>query len=58
MKDVDFFGFSMQMHSMSPDQKLLFLKELVDNMQKNYEKSDFIVTYQEELEQKLEEGYI
>ena len=57
MKDVDFIDYSMQMHSMSPDQKLLFLKELVDSMQKNYEKPSFIVTSQEELEQKLEESF-
>ena len=57
MKDVDFIGYSMQMHSMSPDQKLLFLKELVGSMQKNYKKPDFIVTSQEELEQKLEESF-
>ena len=36
--------------------ELLFLKELVDSMQKNYEKPSFIVTSQEELEQKLEES--
>ena len=41
---------------MSPDQKLLFVKELVDSMQKNYKKPGFIVTSQEELEQKLEES--
>ena len=57
MKDVDFIDYSMQMHSMSPEQKLLFLKELVDSMQKNYKKPSFIVTSQEELEQKLEEGF-
>lgn len=37
--------------------ELLFLKELVDSMQKNYEKPSFIVTSQEELEQKLEESF-
>ena len=52
MKDVDFIDYSMQMHSMSPEQKLLFLKELVDSMQKNYKKPGFI-----ELEQKLEESF-
>lgn len=57
MKDADFIDYSMQMHSMSPDQKLLFLKELVDSMQKNYKKPGFIVTSQEELEQKLEESF-
>jgi hypothetical protein len=57
MKDADFIDYSMQMHSMSPDQKLLFLKELVGSMQKNYEKPSFIVTSQEELEQKLEESF-
>lgn len=57
MKDAGFIDYSMQMHSMSPDQKLLFLKELVDSMQKNYEKPSFIVTSQEELEQKLEESF-
>ena len=57
MKDVDFIDYSMQMHSMSPEQKFLFLKELADSMQKNYKKPDFIVTSQEELEQKLEEGF-
>lgn len=56
MKDEDFIGYSMQMHSMSPEQKLLFLKELVDSMQKKYKKPSFIVTSQEELEQKLEES--
>ena len=56
MKDEDFIGYSIQMHSMSPEQKLLFLKELVDSMQKNYKKPCFIVTSQEELEQKLEES--
>lgn len=57
MKDVDFINYSMQMHSMSPEQKLLFLKELVDSMQKHYKKPGFIVTSQEELEQKLEESF-
>lgn len=57
MKDADFIDYSMQMYSMSSEQKLLFLKELVDSMQKNYEKPSFIVTSQEELEQKLEESF-
>ena len=57
MKDEDFINYSMQMHSMSPEQKLIYLKELVDSMQKNYEKPGFIVTSQEELDQKLEEGF-
>ena len=57
MKDADFIDYSIQMHSMSPEQKLLFLKELVDSMQKNYKKPGFIVTSQEELEQKLEESF-
>ena len=33
------------------------MKELVDSMQKNYKKPGFIVTSQEELEQKLEESF-
>ena len=57
MKDDDFINYSMQMHSMSPEQKLIFLKGLVDSMQQNYKKPSFIVTSQEELEQKLEEGF-
>ena len=54
MKDEVFIDYSMQMHSMSPEQKLLFLKELVDSMQKNYKKPGFIVTSQEELKQKTD----
>lgn len=57
MKDDDFINYCMEMHSMSPEQKLIFLKELVDSMQQNYKKPSFIVTSQEELEQKLEEGF-
>lgn len=57
MKDEDFINYCMVMHSMSPEQKLIYLKELVDSMQKNYEKPGFIVTSQEELDQKLEEGF-
>ena len=57
MKDEDFINYCMKMHSMSPEQKLSYLKELMDSMQKNYEKPGFIVTSQEELDQKLEEGF-
>ena len=57
MKDEDFIDYSMKIHCMTPDQKLLYLKELVDSMQENYEKPRFIVTSQEELDQKLEDGY-
>ena len=56
MKDEDYIDYSMKMHCMTPDQKLLYLKELVDSMQKDYKKPRFIVTSVEELEQKLEEG--
>ena len=56
MKDEDFIDYSMKIHCMTPDQKLLYLKELVDSMQKDYKKPRFIVTSVEELEQKLEEG--
>ncbi|MBB5226859.1 hypothetical protein DYE50_01645 [Treponema ruminis] len=57
MKDDDFIGYSMEMHYMTPDQKVLYLKELVDSMQKDYKKPRFIVTSVEELEQKLDEGF-
>lgn len=56
MEDEDYIDYSMKMHCMTPDQKLLYLKELVDSMQKDYKKPRFIVTSVEELEQKLEEG--
>ena len=56
MEDEDYIGYSMEMHCMTPDQKLLYLKELVDSMQKDYKKPGFIVTSVEELEQKLDEG--
>ena len=56
MKDEDYIDYSMKMYYMTPDQKLLYLKELVDSMQKDYKKPGFIVTSVEELEQKLEEG--
>ena len=56
MEDEDYIGYSMEMHCMTPDQKLLYLKELVDSMQKDYKKTGFIVTSVEELEQKLDEG--
>lgn len=56
MKDEDYIDYSMKMHCMTLDQKLLYLKELVDSMQKDYKKPRFIVTSVEELEQKLEEG--
>ena len=57
MEDEDYIDYSMKMHCMTPDQKLLYLKELVDSMQKDYKKPRFIVTSVEELEQKLEEGF-
>ncbi len=57
MKDEDFINYCIEMHYMTPEQKLIYLKELVDSMQKNYEKPSFIVTSQEELDQKLEEGF-
>lgn len=57
MKDEDYIGYNMEMYSMTPDQKLLYLKELVDSMQKDYKKPRFIVTSAEELEQKFEEGF-
>ena len=57
MKDEDYIDYSMKMHCMTLDQKLLYLKELVDSMQKDYKKPRFIVTSVEELEQKLEEGF-
>ena len=56
MKDDDYIDYSMKMHCMTPDQKLLYLKELVDRMQKDYKKPGFIFSSVEELEQKLEEG--
>jgi hypothetical protein len=28
MEDEDYIGYSMEMHCMTPDQKLLYLKEL------------------------------
>ena len=57
MKDEDYIDYSMKMYYMTPDQKLLYLKELVDSMQKDYKKPRFIVTSVEELEQKLDEGF-
>lgn len=36
MKDADFIDYSMQMHSMSPDQKLLFLKELEQKLEESF----------------------
>ena len=57
MTNEAFIDYCMEMHCLSPEQKLLYLKELVDSMQENYEKPRFIVTSGEELYQKLEEGY-
>ena len=56
MTDEEFIDYSMSMHYLTPDQKLIYLKELVNSMQKDYVKPSFIVTSEEELNQKLEEG--
>ena len=56
MTDEEFIDYSMSMHYLTPDQKLIYLKELVNSMQKDYVKPRFIVTSEEELNQKLEEG--
>lgn len=56
MTDEEFINYCMSMHYLTPDQKLVFLKHLVDSMQKDYVKPSFIVTSEEELNQKLEEG--
>ena len=56
MTDEEFINYCMSMHYLTPDQKLIFLKHLVDSMQKDYVKPSFIVTSQAELEAKLEEA--
>ena len=56
MTDEEFINYCMSMHYLTPDQKLIFLKHLVASMQKDYVKPSFIVTSEEELNQKLEEG--
>jgi hypothetical protein len=56
MTDEDFTDYFMQMHFMTYEQKLLFLKELVNTLQKDYVKPSFIVTSQAELEAKLDEA--
>ena len=56
MTNEEFINYCMSMHYLTPDQKLIFLKHLVDSMQKDYVKPSFIVTSEEELNQKLEEG--
>ena len=57
MTDEDFTDYFMRMHFMTYDQKLLFLKELVNTLQKDYVKPSFIVTSQAELEAKLDEAF-
>ena len=42
MTNEAFIDYCMEMHCLSPEQKLLYLKELVDSMQENYEKPGFI----------------
>ena len=56
MTDEEFINYCMDMHYLTPDQKLIYLKQLVDSMQKDYVKPSFIVTSEEELNKKLEEG--
>ena len=56
MTDEEFINYCTDMHYLTPDQKLIYLKQLVDSMQKDYVKPSFIVTSEEELNQKLEEG--
>ena len=56
MTDEEFVEYCISMHFLTPDQKLIYLKELVKTMQKDYVKPSFIVTSEEELNQKLSEG--
>lgn len=56
MTDEEFVEYWISMHFLTPDQKLIYLKELVNTMQKDYVKPSFIVTSEEELNQKLSEG--
>ena len=56
MTDEEFINYCTDMQYLTPDQKLIYLKQLVDSMQKDYVKPSFIVTSEEELNQKLEEG--
>jgi len=53
MTDEEFINYCMDMHYLTPDQKLIYLKQLVDSMQKDYVKPSFIVTSEEELNQNL-----
>ena len=38
MTDEEFINYCMSMHYLTPDQKLIFLKHLIDSMHKDYVK--------------------